>query len=172
MWPVSRYQRLVLAQRNCGTRVYNLAKYGPCKKTKGCSKGTNPCLNIQHTMIVINANHDAKQAACQCLSNPAGESITVVTTACSECKSCKEWCYFLQLGKKKKTLCYCFWASQGMSYCNPSISWNEQRRCECLQQGNGKRFWVDVHLCWRVSAYPKENSDVLWAPVGVVFTCL
>lgn len=39
--------------------------------------------------------------------------------------------------KNKKTLCYCFWASQGMSYCNPSISWNEQRRCDCLQQGNG-----------------------------------
>ncbi len=85
--------------------MYNLAKYGPCKKTKGCSKGTNPCLNIQHAMIVINANHDAKQAACQCLSNPAGESITVVTTACSECKSCKELCYFLQLEKKDKKLC-------------------------------------------------------------------
>lgn len=71
-------------------------------------------------MIVINANHDAKQAACQCLSNPAGVSITVVATACSEGKSCKEWSYFLQLGKKNKTLCYCFWASQGMSYCNAS----------------------------------------------------
>ncbi len=107
-------------------------------------------------MIVINANHDAKQAACRCLSNPAGVSITVVTTACSECKSCKEWSYFLQLGKKNKTLCYCFWASQGTSYCNPSISWNEQRRCDCLQQGNGvknsssgkeKNLWESTWTC-------------------------
>lgn len=59
-------------------------------------------------MIVINANHDAKQAACQCLSNPAGVSITVVSTACSECKSCKEWNYFLQLGKKIKLCAIAF----------------------------------------------------------------
>ncbi len=67
-------------------------------------------------MIVINANHDAKQAACQCLSNPAGESITVVTTACSECKSCKEWCYFLQLEKNTKNSVLLLLSIQGMSY--------------------------------------------------------
>lgn len=68
-------------------------------------------------MIVINANHDAKQAACQCLSNPAGESITVLTTACSECKCCKEWCYFLQLEKKAKKNSVLLHSSiQGMSY--------------------------------------------------------
>lgn len=88
-------------------------------------------------MIAINANHDAKQAACQCLSNPAGVSITVVATACLECKSCKEFSYFLQLGKKIKLCAIAFEDPRGWATVTSCISWNEQRRCDCLQQGNG-----------------------------------
>lgn len=84
-------------------------------------------------MIMIHANHDAKQAGCQCLSNPAGVNCNVHPI----CKCCIFRDEKLQWIKKIKHSAIAFIYSRRTSHCNPVHFMKQARLCDSLQQGNG-----------------------------------